>query len=118
MELSLEDPMRATLVTRNGPVVVNIPQPHRFALHKLIVHGERSMAQRVKANKDVVQAAALVDYLLAQDAAQLIAAWEDVVRRGPGWAKRLLAGWQSMASLLPQADFTQRLRVAHEAANQ
>ncbi len=115
MELSLEDPMRATLLTRNGPVVVNVPQPQRFALHKLIVHGERPMAQRVKANKDVVQAAALIDYLLQHDADQLIDTWQAVVNRGAGWAKRLLAGWAAMVAALPESDFTERLRLAFEA---
>lgn len=112
MELSLEDPMRATLLTRHGPVVVNVPQPHRFALHKLIIHGERPLAQRVKANKDVVQAAALIDYLLVHDGDELIGTWEDVVSRGPGWAKRLLAGWQAMVTIAPEANFTERLSLA------
>ena len=118
MELSLEDPMRATLLTRNGPVVVNVPQPQRFALHKLIVHGERPLAQRVKANKDVVQAAALMDYLLVHDGDELIGAWEDVVSRGPGWSKRLLAGWQAMVSAAPEANFTERLRQVLQARDE
>ena len=117
MELSLEDPMRATLVTRNGPLVVNVPQPHRFALHKLIVHGERPLAQRVKANKDLAQAGALIDYLLEQDGDQLIASWEDVVGRGPGWTRRLLAGWHALTAAQPAMDFTERLRLALEARN-
>ena len=112
MELSLEDPMRATLLTRNGPVVVNVPQPHRFALHKLIVHGERPMAQRVKANKDLAQAGALIDYLLDNDGDELIRIWEDVVGRGPGWARRLLAGWRALARAQPTMDLTERLRQA------
>ena len=112
MELSLEDPMRATLLTRNGPLVVNLPQPHRFALHKLIVHGERPVAQRVKANKDLAQAGALIDYLLDNDGDELIRTWEDVVGRGPGWARRLLAGWRALEKAQPLMDFTERLRQA------
>lgn len=117
MELSLEDPMRATLLTRNGPLVVNVPQPYRFALHKLIVHGERPAAQRVKANKDLAQAAVLVDYLLNNDGDDLIGAWEDVVSRGPGWSKRLLAGWQMLAAAFPDSSFTNRLQAALEKRN-
>ncbi len=112
MELSLEDPMRATLLTRNGPIVVNVPQPQRFALHKLIVQGERPVAQRVKANKDLAQAGALIDYLLAHDGDVLIGAWEDVVSRGAGWARRLLAGWRALEAAQPALDFTERLRQA------
>ncbi len=112
MELSLQDPMRATLLTRNGPTVVNVPQPHRFALHKLIVHGERPVAQRVKANKDLAQAGALIDYLLDNDGDSLVNSWEDVAARGPGWTRRLLAGWRAMEKAQPDADFTERLRQA------
>ena len=118
MELSLEDPMRATLLTRNGPIVVNVPQPHRFALHKLIVQGERPLAHRVKANKDLAQAGALIDYLLARDGDVLIGAWEDVVSRGPGWARRLLAGWRALEAAQPAMGFTERLRLALEARDQ
>ena len=117
MELSLEDPMRATLLTRNGPLVVNVPQPHRFALHKLIVRGERPAAQRVKANKDLMQAGALIDYLLDHDGDELIHTWEDVARRGPGWARRLLNGWHMLTEAFPDADFTERLEAALERRN-
>lgn len=118
MELSLEDPIRATLLTRNGPVVVNVPQPHRFALHKLIVHGERPLAQRVKANKDLAQAGALIDYLLDHDGDELIHTWEDVVTRGPGWARRLLAGWRALDALQPAMNLTGRLRLALQSRDQ
>ena len=71
MELSLEDPMRCTLLSSSGPIVVNIPRPQRYALHKLLVYGERPLEQRTKANKDIMQAAALMDYLLTHDAGEM-----------------------------------------------
>ena len=40
MELSLEDPMRCTLLAKNGPIVVNMPRPQRYAVHKLLVYGD------------------------------------------------------------------------------
>jgi hypothetical protein len=109
MELSLEDPMRATLVWRNGPIVVNLPQPQRYAVHKLIVFGERLQSQRVKANKDLAQAAALLDYLLDHDAAELSAVWEDVLARGPGWRKRLEQGQRALVSRYGEGEFAPRL---------
>ena len=92
MELSLEAPIRATLLWRNGPIVVNVPDPARFALHKLIVHGERPQAERTKANKDLAQAAALVSYLAANDSANLRSLHDEVMARGPGWRTRLRSG--------------------------
>ncbi|MDP2370787.1 GSU2403 family nucleotidyltransferase fold protein [Rhodoferax sp.] len=112
MELSLQDPMRVTLLARSGPIVVNLPRPQRYALHKLLVYGERPQAQRVKARKDVAQAAALIDYLLVHDSAEMAAMWVDVNARGPGWRKRLKEGFEVMASLYPGCDFAERIRRA------
>jgi len=109
MELSLEDPMRATLLCRLGPLVVNVPRPHRFALHKLIVYGERVQAQRTKANKDLVQAAALMDYLLKHDSDLVKEGWEDVLGRGPGWSRRLLQGWRALNKAFPEHSYEERL---------
>jgi hypothetical protein len=96
MELSLEAPIRATLLWRNGPIVVNLPHPARYALHKLIVFGERPQTQRVKANKDLAQAAALISYMALHDADQLRELHADVMTRGPGWKARLSAGLNAM----------------------
>ena len=112
MELSLKDPLRSTLIARSGPMVVNLPRPERYALHKLLVYGERPQAQRTKARKDVAQAAALIDYLLLHDAAEIAAQWQDVNARGPGWRKRLQDGFQVMTALYPDCDFEKRLERA------
>lgn len=115
MELSLEDPMRATLVSRNGPVVVNIPRPQRYALHKLLVAGERLQAQRTKANKDLAQAAALFDYLLEHDHDALTQMWQDVRSRGPGWQSRLDQGFASMLKAFPKFGIAERLQHSQHA---
>jgi hypothetical protein len=112
MELSLQDPMRSTLIARSGPIVVNLPRPQRYALHKLLVYGERPQNQRTKARKDVAQAAALIDYLLIHDTAEIAAMWLDVNARGPGWRKRLSQGFKAMMVLYPDYDFQRRLDAA------
>ena len=109
MELSLQDPMRATLIARSGPMVVKLPRPERYALHKLLVYGERSQAQRTKARKDVAQAAALMDYLLTHDTEEIATLWVDVNSRGPGWRKRLKEGFETMNALYPECDFADRV---------
>ena len=104
--------MRTTLIARSGPIVVNLPRPQRYALHKLLVYGERLQNQRTKARKDVAQAAALIDYLLVHDAAEIAAMWIDVNARGPGWRKRLSQGFKMMTTLYPDCDFQGRLASA------
>lgn len=116
MELSLEDPMRCTLLSNSGPIVVNIPRPQRYALHKLLVYGERPQEQRTKANKDVIQAAALMDYLLTHDAAEIGSLWIDVNARGPGWRRRLDQGYKTMVLKYPECNFDLRLHAAIEQA--
>jgi hypothetical protein len=118
MELSLQDPMRCTLVAKSGPIVVNLPRPERYAIHKLLVYGERSQEQRTKAFKDIHQAAALLDYLLTHDEVQMGALWSDVSARGPGWRRRLEQGYKAMVLRHPDYDFGQRLLAAMQAARE
>lgn len=93
MEFSLEQVAQTVLFDRNGAsVLVNIPAPERYAVHKLLVVGERAGALRTKANKDVQQAAALIDYLLGNQPHVLHAAWQDALQRGPGWRTRAEEG--------------------------
>jgi hypothetical protein len=97
MEFSLEKVNQAVLVDRNGAaVVVSIPAPARFAVHKLLVVGERAGAMRTKANKDLQQASALFAWLLENDADALHQAWQDALGRGPGWRKRAVEGLIAM----------------------
>jgi hypothetical protein len=96
MELSLEAPIRLTVLGKGLPLVVNVPQPALYALHKLIISQERPQAQRTKANKDLTQAAALLDYLLDREPDDLADAYRAVEARGPRWRKCLHAGWKAM----------------------
>ncbi|WP_374675761.1 GSU2403 family nucleotidyltransferase fold protein [Ideonella sp.] len=92
LEFSMEAAAPAVLLSRRGPIVVNMPPAERYAVHKLLVCGERPAAQRTKALKDVAQAATLVDYLGTHDPEALAAAWADLQSRGPGWRKRAAQG--------------------------
>ena len=105
MEFSLEKVTQAVLADRNGAaVVVTVPAPERYAVHKLLVVGERSGAMRTKANKDLQQAAALFEYLLATRPDDLRAAWHDAQGRGAGWRKRALEGLIAMQRTHPSLE--------------
>ncbi|TXT34887.1 MAG: hypothetical protein FD135_5187 [Comamonadaceae bacterium] len=110
MEYSLEAPMKATLLYRNGPLVVNVPRPERYVWHKLIVYGERPRDMRVKANKDLIQAACLLDYLLENDADLVRESWDDAIHRGPGWSQRLREGWEGLNAKFAMQRFDERLQ--------
>ncbi len=101
LEFSMENPIQLVLLSSAGPIVVNAPPPEKYAVHKLLVYGERSLAQRTKANKDLDQAAALVEYLAENDAQALREAWRDLTSRGPGWKDRALEGRDALQRHYP-----------------
>lgn len=96
MELSLEHVEQAVVFSRDRALVVNVPDPARFALHKLIIYGERSGSYRTKAQKDLAQAAGLLAYLWEHRRSALEDAVADVRSRGPRWRSRLTQGAEAV----------------------
>lgn len=93
MDYLPEAPTQCGLLDHAGHcVVANLPEPARYAVHKLIVQGERPTRQRTKARKDMEQAAALLQWHAHHDAHALTQAWDAAHARGPGWRSRLDAG--------------------------
>jgi hypothetical protein len=81
--------MKAAALYRSG-VLVQIPRPERFAVHKLIVADRRREGpDALKARKDRAQAAFLVEVLAEERPDDLAEAWEDARGRGPRWRERL-----------------------------
>ncbi|MBL8502842.1 MAG: nucleotidyltransferase domain-containing protein [Rhodocyclaceae bacterium] len=102
MEFSLEQTTQGCVFSNLGACVVNLPAPERFAVHKLIVHGERPMSERAKAVKDLLQAASIASYFLAQGQAEVFnAAWRDARGRGRGWRSRAEQGRKAMLRIAP-----------------
>jgi hypothetical protein len=103
MEFSLEQVQQTTLMDATGRcVVVTLPAPERYAVHKLLIIGERTGAFKAKISKDVAQAAALVAYFKTHDQRALTTAWQDAVSRGPGWVKRAMGGRAALAAVSPE----------------
>jgi hypothetical protein len=98
MEFSLEDIQSAAVFTRTQASLVNVPNPARMAVHKLIVSGLRPVAQRTKANKDIAQAASLFDWYQNNAPEALQQALQDANSRGPALRKALAAGQKAMES--------------------
>ena len=102
MEFSLEGVQQATMFDPTGRcVVVTLPAPQRYAVHKLLVVGEREGAQKVKVSKDLAQAASLIEYFGDADPDTLNDAWQDALERGPGWRKRAAEGRRALLKAYP-----------------
>lgn len=87
MDYLLERPGQAVLLDRADACLVNLPDPARYGLHKLIVAHERG-PRHPKYRKDILQALALTQWHLDHAPTLLADAWKDLVSRGRGWEKR------------------------------
>lgn len=83
----LEAPGQAVLLDRADACLVNLPDPARYGLHKLIVAAERG-PKNAKYRKDILQALALIEWHLERSPQALRDAWVDLAARGAGWSKR------------------------------
>lgn len=82
----ISEPVTTVALWGSG-VRINVPQPARFAVHKLILAQKRDLGTRAKRQKDLAQADALIEALLANDPFALEDALEDAWRKGrKGWA--------------------------------
>lgn len=82
----IADPVDAAVLHRSG-IAVRIPQPARFAVHKLLVAQKRG-GDTTKRAKDLVQAGALITALKAADPFALSDAYEDACAQGTtGWKR-------------------------------
>lgn len=115
MEYSLEDVQQTVIFDMNGAVVINVPHPARYALHKLIVYGERSGEHRTKSNKDLQQSALLLHILRSQRPDEVEEAWRDLWDRGPGWRRRAQIGLGALENLWPEEAFAAWLNGALES---
>jgi hypothetical protein len=104
MEFSMGAPIQLTLLAQRGPITVNAPPPEKYALHKLLVYGERPQKMRIKASKDLDQAASLIAYLVVNDSDLLVETWQQLLKNGPGWGRRALEGLQALNARYPEVD--------------
>jgi hypothetical protein len=87
----IAEPIKVALPYRNG-VLVQIPRPERFAIHKLIVADRRKDGpDSLKARKDRRQAEFLITALAEDRPDDLYEAYEAAASQGPRWRERLAA---------------------------
>ena len=110
MEFSLENVQQAVLFAGDRCVVANVPQPARYALHKLLVYGEREGTFATKSGKDLVQARLLLAYLKEHRSSEVGELWTDLISRGPGWVRRARHGRAALDKLAPELQVKNWLR--------
>lgn len=101
LEFILEDIHQAVVISPVGAVMANVPDPARFALHKLLVFAERRARNPEKALKDLKHAAALVEALSDFRGDDLLALWNELLVRGAGWRRRARKALVALEALAP-----------------
>jgi hypothetical protein len=82
----IENPTFAVLLAGSG-LLVQVPQPARYAVHKLIIAQKRASTERLKRNKDLAQAKSLIEAMQLSDPIALRDAHESASQQGKkGWA--------------------------------
>lgn len=96
LDFLIHAPVQAVLLHGSG-VLVNVPAPERYAVHKLII-ALRRPAGIAKREKDIYQAQALIEVLREKRPDELKQAWEEAYERGASWRDLLLRGMTLLAT--------------------
>ena len=95
LDYLITEPVEAVLLVGGG-AMVRVPDPSRFALHKLVVSQRRTQVEGARKRKDLAQAAQLLSVLLTDNPGGIASAHDDLVVRGPKWRRLLLDGLEGL----------------------
>lgn len=105
LDYLLEAPVAVPLLN-GGATLVNVPDPARFALHKLLLSARRQVFEQAKAGKDRQQAGEIIAALFEDRRGDLGLAVEALNRRTLAWRTRLK---RELAKLPAQLDAARTL---------
>ena len=98
LDFLLKETVQAAVLSKTG-VLVNVPAPERYAVHKLIVATMRQKTgeSAAKADKDIAQAAILIEALAAKRRLdEFRDARREAKKRGAGWRERIASGFKRL----------------------
>lgn len=104
MEYLSEESIEAVALYGAG-VLISVPPPIKYAIHKLLIAPERK-AISPKHAKDLRQARDLIDVFLETDSAAFEEALEEARNRGPAWKKNINASLREIQRDVRQVDFS------------
>lgn len=99
----IADPIPAVALYRSG-LLLQIPTPERYAIHKLIVAQRRHASSAAKAVKDLAQAEALIGVLAEDRPGALEAAYSDAIKRGPKWREAIKKSFKQRPEIRKTVD--------------
>jgi hypothetical protein len=111
LDFLIREPVRTVLLHKSG-VPVTVPDPARYAVHKMIVATRRRTdgMSAIKRDKDIRQAEILFEALFeTRRASDFAIAFDEAWERGPAWQEALLQAERSMLSKSGASAFRQIL---------
>ncbi|WP_199223225.1 nucleotidyltransferase family protein [Oricola cellulosilytica] len=92
----IAEPIHAAAIYRSG-VLVQVPRPERYAIHKLIISDRRrDGAGSLKASKDREQAAFLIEAMAEDRPDDLRRAYDTAMDAGPRWREHIMNSLKRM----------------------
>lgn len=89
LDFLIASSIRTVLIGPSGGIPVQVPEPARFAIHKLIVSMRRPVTESAKKRKDIAQAERLIEILSEEEPKELEQAWEIACKGSKKLAKLL-----------------------------
>jgi hypothetical protein len=91
LDYLLTDTQAAVVVAKAG-ILVNVPSPARYALHKLVLAERRVAAFQTKSRKDISQAEQLIQVLLRDRPGDLRIAWAAALKQPARFLQQMRTG--------------------------
>jgi len=98
LEYLIQEPIQA-VVLGSDAVLVNIPSPARFVLHKLWTSTQRPAAFHAKAVKDRIQAEQLIEVLIEDRPDDLREAWDALPQKARKKVRSAMRGFEPETAL-------------------
>lgn len=103
LDYLIEDPVESVLLTPSGGIVVTVPRPEHFAVHKLIIASYRSVTDTAKKEKDIHQADQLFAVLAKYRSKEFKKALRIAMRSGKKWEKAIRRSIKLLSDDVKQA---------------
>lgn len=98
LDFLIYDEMPAAILWGSG-ILVNVPEPARFAWHKLIISQRRPAFAQAKARKDVLQAQLLFDAMIEDGGREIARIWRELALPGrKTWQEIAMGGFAQMTA--------------------
>jgi len=91
LDYLLDDIQSAVLLHEHG-IMINVPAPGRFAIHKCIISQKRAAADAAKSRKDLLQAEQVFQVLLETRPGDISLAFDAAKARGEKFVGAFLVG--------------------------